>query len=90
MPMNTPEDLLSNVQLRATGFVSQTVHPSEGPIHTLAHPTKWSATPPARRFSPAPRLGEHTRDILGEAGYAPEAIDDLITQGACRTFEEKD
>jgi crotonobetainyl-CoA:carnitine CoA-transferase CaiB-like acyl-CoA transferase len=90
MPMNTPEDLLSNVQLRATGFVSQTVHPSEGPIHTLAHPTKWSATPPARRFSPAPRLGEHTRDILGEAGYAQEAIDDLITQGACRTFEEKD
>jgi crotonobetainyl-CoA:carnitine CoA-transferase CaiB-like acyl-CoA transferase len=90
MPMNTPEDLLSNLQLRATGFVSDSIHPSEGPIHTLAHPTKWSGTPPARRFSPAPRLGEHTRQLLREAGYSEESIDVLIQQGACRTDEKKD
>lgn len=85
MPMNSPEDLLVNPQLRATGFVSDTVHPTEGPMHTLAHPTKWSATPPARSFSPAPRLGEHTRQLLEEAGYTPERINTLIKQGACRT-----
>lgn len=84
MPMNSPQDLLDNPQLRATGFVSGTLHPSEGPIHTLAHPTKWSATPPARSFSPAPQLGEHTRELLEEAGYSPERIDTLLAQGACR------
>ena len=90
MPMNSPEDLLVNPQLRATGFVSDTLHPTEGPIHSLAHPTKWSGTPPARHFSPAPRLGEHTRQLLEEAGYSPEAIDTLIQQGACRTAPEMD
>ena len=85
MPMNSPEDLLVNPQLRATGFVSDTVHPTEGPMHTLAHPTKWSATPPARGFSPAPRLGEHTRQLLEEAGYTPERINTLLEQGACQT-----
>ena len=85
MPMNSPQDLLVNPQLRATGFVSDTVHPTEGPMHALAHPTKWSATPPARSFSPAPRLGEHTRQLLEEAGYTPETIDALIEQGTCQT-----
>ena len=85
MPMNSPQDLLVNPQLRATGFVSDTVHPTEGPMHALAHPTKWSATPPARSFSPAPRLGEHTRQLLEEAGYTPASINALIEQGTCQT-----
>jgi crotonobetainyl-CoA:carnitine CoA-transferase CaiB-like acyl-CoA transferase len=90
MPMNSPEDLLVNPQLRATGFVSDTVHPTEGAMHALAHPTKWSATPPAQNFSPAPRLGEHTRQLLREAGYSPEDIDTLVKQGACQTASAKD
>jgi crotonobetainyl-CoA:carnitine CoA-transferase CaiB-like acyl-CoA transferase len=90
MPMNSPEDLLANPQLRATGFVSDTVHPSEGLMHSLAHPTKWSATPPARSFSPAPRLGEHTRQILEEAGYTPQNINTLIEQGSCTADTLKD
>lgn len=84
MQMNSPEDLLANPQLRATGFVSDTIHPTEGAMHTLAHPTKWSATPPARSFSPAPNLGQHTRQLLQEAGYTTDSINTLIEQGACR------
>lgn len=38
-----------------------------------------SATPGVRKGS-APRLGEHTRAVLAEAGYPPEAIADLITR----------
>lgn len=82
MPMNSPADLLTNAQLRATGFVQDSVHPSEGALHALAHPTRWSLTPPARQFSPAPRLGEHTRELLAQAGYDPDHIDALIAQGA--------
>jgi crotonobetainyl-CoA:carnitine CoA-transferase CaiB-like acyl-CoA transferase len=29
---------------------------------------------------PAPELGEHTREVLGEIGYAPERIEDLVTR----------
>lgn len=88
MPMNSPADLLANPQLRATGFVHDLVHPSEGPMHALAHPTRWSATPPARTQPPAPRLGEHTRAVLAEAGYTATQIDALLAQGAGRATGE--
>lgn len=88
MPMNSPADLLVNPQLRATGFVSDVQHPTEGPMHALAHPTRWSATPPAREPAHAPRLGEHTRALLAQAGYSPERIEALLAQGACRDAGE--
>lgn len=84
MPMNSPADLLANPQLRATGFVQDAVHPTEGPVHALAPPTRWSATPPARGFSPAPQLGEHTVELLREAGYGADRIEHLLASGACR------
>jgi len=81
-PMNSPADLLASPQLRATGFVREEEHPSEGTLHTLGHPTRWSATPPPAALAPAPRLGEHTRAVLAEAGYAPDAIARLLASGA--------
>lgn len=83
MPMNSPADLLVNPQLRATGVVKETVHPSEGTIHALAHPTRWSGTPPEREFNPVPRLGEHTWTVLREAGYSAEQIERMQAKGVC-------
>ncbi|WP_311222297.1 MULTISPECIES: CoA transferase [unclassified Acidovorax] len=83
MPMNSPADLLTNAQLRATGFLHDSVHPTEGPMHAMAHPTRWSATPPARTQAPAPQLGEHTRALLAQAGYSATHIEALLAQGAC-------
>jgi len=37
------------------------------------------ATGPA---GPAPRLGEHTREVLAEAGYDAAAVETLIASGA--------
>jgi crotonobetainyl-CoA:carnitine CoA-transferase CaiB-like acyl-CoA transferase len=87
MPVNSPADLLVNAQLRANGFVKESVHPSEGPMHVLAHPTRWSATPPASEFAPAPRWGEHTVEVLREAGYADEEINALLRSGACHSSQ---
>jgi crotonobetainyl-CoA:carnitine CoA-transferase CaiB-like acyl-CoA transferase len=87
MPMHSPQDLLENPHLRATGFMHDAVHPTEGTMHVLGHPTRWSATPPARRFQPAPLLGEHTVEVLREAGVSEEQIDELLSTGACRSVK---
>lgn len=86
-PVNSPADLLGDPQLRATGFVQDVVHPSEGAMHALSHPTRWSATPPSRMPDPAPLLGQHSRQLLREAGYDDAAIAALLASGACRAAD---
>jgi crotonobetainyl-CoA:carnitine CoA-transferase CaiB-like acyl-CoA transferase len=50
----------------------------------MTAPGAWSQTPPGR-LRPAPRLGEHSIEILREAGYADAEIDALIASGVTRT-----
>ena len=50
--------------------------PVRGRIRTLGPPLKMSATPTAF-VEPAPRLGEHTDEVLREAGLSPAEIAEL-------------
>ena len=56
-------------------------HPTLGALRTLGTPIKMSATPlnPKRR---GPMLGEHTDDVLFEAGYSSDEIEQLRYSGA--------
>ena len=58
-------------------------HPTLGRLRTLGTPIKMSDTPlnPKRR---APMLGEHTDDVLAEAGYSADEIEQLRYSGAVR------
>ena len=80
-PMHTFDSLLRDEHLQATGFFEHTQHPVVGKILETAVPSEWSGTPPARR-TPVPRLGEHTAEVLREAGYTDAEIQALIEQGA--------
>jgi crotonobetainyl-CoA:carnitine CoA-transferase CaiB-like acyl-CoA transferase len=81
---HTLETLLEDPHLADVGFFRFEEHPSEGRIRTMREPSTWSETaPPTGRF--APRLGQHTREILAEAGYTPEQIDALIVERAVMT-----
>ncbi len=76
---HTLESLLEDPHLADIEFFRLEEHPSEGRIRTMREPSTWSETaPPAGRF--APRLGQHTREILGDAGYTPNEIDALLDQ----------
>ena len=83
MPIHDPAQLLAHPQLRATGFVREIDHPSEGRLHVLRTPTRWSDTAPADTLSPAPQHGQHTREVLRSLGYSDADIARLYQSGVC-------
>jgi crotonobetainyl-CoA:carnitine CoA-transferase CaiB-like acyl-CoA transferase len=72
-PINDYAEAFAEPQARARGMVVPIEHPTLGRLHTPGSPLKMSETPPTvgRR---APLLGEHTREVLLEAGYTEEDI----------------
>jgi crotonobetainyl-CoA:carnitine CoA-transferase CaiB-like acyl-CoA transferase len=54
-----------------------------GTVPTIRSPIVFSASE-AVYERPSPRLGEHSREILGELGYEPAAIEGLLASGAVR------
>jgi crotonobetainyl-CoA:carnitine CoA-transferase CaiB-like acyl-CoA transferase len=81
--MNSIEDIVADPHLAATGYFRTLEHPTEGRIRSMAVPSEWSESPPEYRRH-APRLGEHTREVLAEAGYGAAQIDALIASGAAK------
>ncbi|HEV3106099.1 MAG TPA: CoA transferase [Trinickia sp.] len=77
---NTIDSLIDDPHLRATGFIGEEEHPTEGRMLTLGNPTTWSATP-ATAPSPAPGLGEHSAAVLRLAGYTDEQIEEMHRSG---------
>jgi len=61
-------------------MVVETVHPEAGPTRSLGCPVHFSATPTSVT-RPAPLLGEHTREVLRDAGYAAAEIDAFVAEG---------
>jgi crotonobetainyl-CoA:carnitine CoA-transferase CaiB-like acyl-CoA transferase len=81
--MNSLDDIVADPHLKAIGYLQTVEHPSEGRIKTLAVPSEWSESQPEYRRH-APRLGEHTREVLRDAGFSDQKIDSLIESGAAR------
>lgn len=72
-PVGTVESLIEDPHLADVGFFRMVDHPSEGRLRIMEAPAVFSACDPAAR-SPAPRPGEHTAEILQEAGLSDEEI----------------
>ena len=73
-------DLANDEHMRAVGFFQTFEHPSEGRIKLTAPPMTFSETPAEIRRLPA-TLGEHSVEILREAGYSEARISELLKAG---------
>ena len=67
-PINDYAQVFADPQVLARQMVVETEHPTLGHLRTLGSPIKLSATPPDVSRC-APQLGEHTDEVLREAGY---------------------
>ncbi|MBV9335990.1 MAG: CoA transferase [Solirubrobacterales bacterium] len=55
---------------------------AERPVRLLGVPVKLSRTPGDPARAPGPGLGQHTREVLGEAGYSSAEVEALLDSGA--------
>ena len=80
-PVNTVDELLADAQFRAAGALVE-VPDEQGAMTMLATPADFHGTPAGPR-SRAPRVGEHTREVLEEVGRGAD-FDALLAAGAIR------
>jgi crotonobetainyl-CoA:carnitine CoA-transferase CaiB-like acyl-CoA transferase len=72
-PIQAPMEVVQDPQVVANDYVLQRENPEVGTARTTGFPWSFSATPASYRRR-APGLGEHTDEVLTEAGYSAEQI----------------
>jgi crotonobetainyl-CoA:carnitine CoA-transferase CaiB-like acyl-CoA transferase len=70
-PVMHYDEVFTDPHILARGMVARTEHPVTGTFHTLGVTVKLSDTPGSVRL-PAPRLGEHTAEVVGTRGDATD------------------
>ncbi|HEU4352381.1 MAG TPA: CoA transferase, partial [Burkholderiales bacterium] len=76
----TAADIAADPHFAARGMIEQVIAGDGEPLKVPGIVPKLSATPGAIR-SRAPKLGEHTDEMLQVAGYSPEEISGLRKNG---------
>jgi crotonobetainyl-CoA:carnitine CoA-transferase CaiB-like acyl-CoA transferase len=82
-PVNTFGDIFGHDQTEAMGYLVEVDHPTAGELKQIAPIIDMPLTPGTIR-RPPPLLGQHTREILGEAGVSAEDVEDLLTRGVVK------
>ena len=70
-------EIAEQPHLKAVGMIATLDHPSEGKIRQARPSARFSETPAEIRHMP-PRLGEHSRAVLREAGFTDEDVASMI------------
>jgi len=80
-PVLDLDEALDSELFRAREMVVEVDQPELGRVRLLGHPLKFSRTL-ADATRPAPAIGQHTEEVLGEAGFGSGEIADLLESGA--------
>jgi len=78
-PVLSIEQMLSHPQTLAREMVIEVEHQTAGSVRSLGTPVKVGV--PSRDHAAAPLLGQHTREVLRDAGFADAEVDDLVRSG---------
>lgn len=70
-----------SVQQLEVGNLADAQHPRAGKIKLAAAAVTYDGQK-LKAYRPPPYLGEHTEEVLKEAGYSPEQIEELRKNGA--------
>jgi crotonobetainyl-CoA:carnitine CoA-transferase CaiB-like acyl-CoA transferase len=84
-PVNSVDDVLADEQFHAAHSVVE-VPDESGTLPMLATPVDFGGRPPTPRWR-APRLGEHTSDVLNELGLDDDSIASLVSDGVAVTIQ---
>jgi crotonobetainyl-CoA:carnitine CoA-transferase CaiB-like acyl-CoA transferase len=82
-PVYGYDDVVADPQVAHNQTFVEYDHPSEGRVKTPGFPIRFSKTPTTVERG-APQIGEHSREVLAEAGFDEAAIARLIAAGAVR------
>jgi crotonobetainyl-CoA:carnitine CoA-transferase CaiB-like acyl-CoA transferase len=80
-PINDYEQVFAEPAVQFLDPVLEVEHPKAGHVRLLKHPIRYGAGEMELRFRP-PTVGEHTMDVLREAGYTDADIARLRDAGA--------
>jgi alpha-methylacyl-CoA racemase len=80
-PVLDLDEALDSELVREREMVVELDQPDLGTVRQLGIPVKLSRTP-GEVERPAPALGEHTEEVLREAGFGDEEIDSLLSSAA--------
>jgi crotonobetainyl-CoA:carnitine CoA-transferase CaiB-like acyl-CoA transferase len=85
-PVLELEEALDSELVRAREMVVTLAQPGvQSGVRQLGIPVKLTRTPGEHNRLPGPALGEHTEQVLAEAGYSPAEIAELLDAGAVAT-----
>ena len=79
-PLLTIQEIVEDPHFRERGFWQQVAHPELGAVEMPGRPFAMNDSPWALR-RPAPLLGEHTAEVLREAGYSDVETESLASEG---------
>jgi crotonobetainyl-CoA:carnitine CoA-transferase CaiB-like acyl-CoA transferase len=81
------EDMFDHPQVLAQDMITEVEHPKVGRYKLMQKPIHFSATPCGKPYA-APLLGQHTEEVLKEAGFSDAEVTTLLERGAAIAYQE--
>jgi crotonobetainyl-CoA:carnitine CoA-transferase CaiB-like acyl-CoA transferase len=85
-PIYNVGQVFEDPHIQAEGYIEEVLHKVIGPLRLAASPIKRDGGWKAGGSKPPPVLGEHSVEVLQEAGFAPDQIEKLLKRKIVHTF----